>query len=229
MDLKVLSTVQSRFRMIVKTFRWKSAQCLKNINPVYQNYISYPFEWYHILAVYSSGSPFLQVLLLVYRYSVEHSSNIIGEAKILFSFHHETRVPERVSDGTNTWNCSVAHWPEFQHHFPCDLVPQCREGQDEAKCPYASPECNDGYLHVNGSCYQVTQSLWSVCPVPLPPLSPVPSRPAKSEHSHAPVSDHARSHSSTLPSLLPLLPPGSCNTHSCLNRFSLLLFSATSS
>ena len=63
---------------------------------------------------------------------------------------------------------------------------------------------------------------------PPPPLSPVPSRPAKSEHSHAPVSDHARSHSSTLPSLLPPLPPGSCNTHSCLNRFSLL-FSATSS
>ena len=164
--------------MIVKTFRWKSAQCLKNINPVYQNYISYPFEWYHILAVYSSGSPFLQVLLLVYRYSVEHSSNIIGEAKILFSFHHETRVPERVSDGTNTWNCSVAHWPEFQHHFPCDLVPQCREGQDEAKCPYASPECNDGYLHVNGSCYQVTQSLWSVCPLPLPYPPPPPALPS---------------------------------------------------
>jgi len=178
--------------------------------------------------VYSSGSPFLQVLLLVYRDSVKPSSNITGEAKILFSFHHETRVPKRVSDGTNTWNCSVAHWPEFQHHFLCDLVPHCRERQDEAKCPYASPECNDGYLHVNGSCYQVTQSLWSVCPVPLPPLSPVPSRPAKSEHSHAPVSDHARSHSSTLPSLLPPLPPGSCNTHSCLNRFSLL-FSATSS
>ena len=59
---------------------------------------------------------------------------------------------------------------------------------------------------------------------PPPPLSPVPSWLAKSEHSHAPVSDHTRSHSSTLPSLLPPLPPGSCNTHSCLNRFSLLLF-----
>ena len=116
--------------------------------------------------MYSSTGPFLQVLPPVYRFSVEPSSNVIGEAQILFSFHHETRVPERVSDGTNTWNCSVAHWPEFQHHFPCDLVPQCREGQDEAECPYAGPECNDGYLHVNGSCYQVVQSLCSVCPLP---------------------------------------------------------------
>ena len=170
MDFKVLSTAQSRFRMIVKTFRWKSAQCLKNISPVYQNYISYPFEWYHILAVYSAGSPFLQVLLLVFRDSVEPSSNITGEAKILFSFHHETRVPERVSDGTNTWNCSVAHWPEFQHHFLCDLVPHCNERQDEANCP--NPECNDGYLHVNGSCYQVTQSFWILFPLPLTPPSP---------------------------------------------------------
>ena len=205
--------------MIVKTFRWKSAQCLKNINPVYQNYMSYPFEWYHILAVYSSGSPFLQVLLLVYRYSVEHSSNIIGEAKILFSFHHETRVPERVSDGTNTWNCSVAHWPEFQHHFPCDLVPQCREGQDEAKCPYASPECNDGYLHVNGSCYQVTQSLWSVCPLPLPypppprsPQSP-PGQRSPNILMHQSLTTLGHTHLHCPPSSLPSLPAHVTHTH----------------
>ena len=85
-----------------------------------------------------------------------------GHVEIIFSFHNETRVPERASDGTNTWNCSVPHWPEFQHHLFCDLIPQCRNGQDEASCPYASPECDDGYLHVNGSCYQVTQMLWSM-------------------------------------------------------------------
>ena len=171
-----MSTAQNRFRMIVKTCRWKSVQCLKNINPFIRTrsviLLNGTIFW-----LCTSGSPFLQVLLLVYRDSVKPSSNITGEAKILFSFHHETRVPERVSDGTNTWNCSAAHWPEFQHHFLCDLVPHCNERQDEAKCPYASPECNAGYLHVNGSCYQVTQSLWSVCPVPLPPPPHSPRSP----------------------------------------------------
>ena len=68
-----------------------------------------------------------------------------------FSFHNLTAPPEQLPDGT--WNCSVKHWLDFQQHFPCDLVPQCAGGEDEARCPYTSDRCGPGNIDVGGRCY----------------------------------------------------------------------------
>jgi hypothetical protein len=34
------------------------------------------------------------------------------------------------------WNCSVPHWSDLKHHFPCNLQKNCEEGEDEVDCPY---------------------------------------------------------------------------------------------
>ena len=68
-----------------------------------------------------------------------------------FSFHNLTARPERLPGGS--WNCSVRHWPDFRHHFPCDLVPQCAGGEDEARCPYTTRRCGEGRLQAGGRCY----------------------------------------------------------------------------
>ena len=68
-----------------------------------------------------------------------------------FSFHNLTARPERLPDGT--WNCSVKHWRDFQQHFPCDLVPQCAGGEDEARCSYTTERCGPGKIDVGGRCY----------------------------------------------------------------------------
>jgi hypothetical protein len=34
------------------------------------------------------------------------------------------------------WNCSVPHWSDLKHHFPCNLQKNCEEGEDEVHCPY---------------------------------------------------------------------------------------------
>ena len=54
---------------------------------------------------------------------------------------------------TGCGNCSVKHWLDFQQHFPCDLVPQCAGGEDEARCPYTSDRCGPGNIDVGGRCY----------------------------------------------------------------------------
>ncbi|KAK7495131.1 hypothetical protein BaRGS_00013541, partial [Batillaria attramentaria] len=54
--------------------------------------------------------------------------------KLLFSFHNQSALPERLPDGK--WNCSVPHWGDFQQHFLCTLEPECAEGQDDVICPW---------------------------------------------------------------------------------------------
>ena len=71
--------------------------------------------------------------------------------RLQFSFYPRSARPFRLPDGT--WNCSVADWPDFRHHFPCNLQAECARGEDEEQCPYNSPHCGRGRLSVGGRCY----------------------------------------------------------------------------
>lgn len=71
--------------------------------------------------------------------------------RLQFSFYPRSARPFRLPDGT--WNCSVANWPDFRHHFPCNLHADCARGEDEEQCPYNSPRCGRGRLSVGGRCY----------------------------------------------------------------------------
>ncbi|KAK7488828.1 hypothetical protein BaRGS_00019963 [Batillaria attramentaria] len=68
-----------------------------------------------------------------------------------FSFHNHTSVPQQLPGGQ--WNCSVPYWDDFRHHFPCDLVAQCVDNEDEAACPYSSRQCGPGFLEGGGGCH----------------------------------------------------------------------------
>ncbi|KAL8595478.1 hypothetical protein ACOMHN_024177 [Nucella lapillus] len=81
--------------------------------------------------------------------SDEHSQN--ESVNVVFSFHKEDEVPVQSLDGL--WDCSVPYWPQFQHHFPCDLQQQCKMGEDESKCFYSSNKCGSRLITLKGSCY----------------------------------------------------------------------------
>lgn len=89
-------------------------------------------------------------ILTVFFSAVGNSMSIRG-FKIQFSFYPRSARPLRLPDGT--WNCSVANWPDFRHHFPCNLQAECARGEDEEQCPYTSPRCGRGRLSVGGRCY----------------------------------------------------------------------------
>ena len=71
--------------------------------------------------------------------------------RLQFSFYPRSARPLRLPDGT--WNCSVANWPDFRHHFPCNLHAECARGEDEEQCPYTSDLCGPGRLTIGGRCY----------------------------------------------------------------------------
>ena len=89
-------------------------------------------------------------LLIVFFSAVGNSMSIRG-FKIQFSFYPRSARPLRLPDGT--WNCSVANWPDFRHHFPCNLHAECARGEDEEQCPYTSDLCGPGLLTIGGRCY----------------------------------------------------------------------------
>lgn len=72
--------------------------------------------------------------------------------RLHFSFHNGSATPEQFPDGK--WNCSVPYWRDFRYHFPCDLEPECRGGEDEADCPYTTDLCGPGLVSAAGGCYQ---------------------------------------------------------------------------
>ena len=60
--------------------------------------------------------------------------------EILYSFHPESRVPQRLSSGM--YNCSVHDYWRFQQHLHCNIKVECEDGRDEtADCPVSSPAC----------------------------------------------------------------------------------------
>ena len=72
--------------------------------------------------------------------------------RLLYSFHNHGETPELLADGT--WNCSVTFWASVQDHFPCNLVSECVEGEDEKDCSYSSPVCEADEFFLGHSCYK---------------------------------------------------------------------------
>ena len=95
-------------------------------------------------------------LLTFFFYGWGNSSSFTG-FKIQFSFYPRSARPLQLPDGT--WNCSVANWPDFRHHFPCNLHADCARGEDEEQCPYTSDLCGPGLLTIVGRCYSYT---WNI-------------------------------------------------------------------
>ena len=72
--------------------------------------------------------------------------------KLLFSFHPEHTVPEKLISGL--YNCSVDYYWRFQQHLDCNLKVECEDGRDEAgHCPFSSPAC-DGWVASGYKCYK---------------------------------------------------------------------------
>ena len=67
--------------------------------------------------------------------------------------HHavqRSQILQRLASGQ--WNCSVPHWPLFQHHVSCNLDTECAGGEDESHCPYTG-HCGQGRLTIADRCY----------------------------------------------------------------------------
>ena len=72
--------------------------------------------------------------------------------KIIFSFHLEDSVPQRLSN--TLYNCSVDDYWKFQQHLDCNLKVECEDGRDEAgHCPFSSPACQ-GLVASHNKCYR---------------------------------------------------------------------------
>ena len=95
-------------------------------------------------------------LLTLFFYSWGNRSSFTG-FKIQFSFYPRSARPLRLPDGT--WNCPVGDWPDFRHHFPCNLHADCARGEDEEQCPYTTDLCGPGLLTIGGRCYSYT---WNI-------------------------------------------------------------------
>ena len=82
--------------------------------------------------------------------------------KLLFSFHPEHKVPQRLS--SSLYNCSVDYYPRFRMHLDCNIDIECEDGRDESgHCPYSSPAC-DGWVASYQKCYRRFKSesyIWS--------------------------------------------------------------------
>ena len=75
--------------------------------------------------------------------------------KVLFSFHPEHRVPQRLSSGL--FNCSTEDYWRFQQHLDCNIQVDCEDERDEAgHCPYSSPACN-GWVSAQNKCFRLFQ------------------------------------------------------------------------
>ncbi|KAK7461211.1 hypothetical protein BaRGS_00038746, partial [Batillaria attramentaria] len=72
--------------------------------------------------------------------------------KLLYSIHNVTQAPQILDNGM--WNCSAENYPSFAEHVKCNLVTECRDGEDEKACPYTSHACGSGLIDVGGKCYK---------------------------------------------------------------------------
>ena len=70
-----------------------------------------------------------------------------------------SEIPEQFSS-SNTWNCSVPHWPRFQRHFRCNMRQECVSGEDEVQCPY-SP-CSHGGVRLGRHCYFLAETYTAI-------------------------------------------------------------------
>ena len=70
--------------------------------------------------------------------------------RLHFSIHNESATLNNVT--SVLWNCSVPYFNDFRLHFPCDMVPQCVDREDEVHCPYTTDTCGPGFVTLGGRC-----------------------------------------------------------------------------
>ncbi|XP_025079777.1 uncharacterized protein LOC112555558 [Pomacea canaliculata] len=134
-DIDSVYTCLSRFPDHL-TFRTKSS---------YREYSICSLEMNRDLAFYPGE------MLMEYKvYSMSYG----GHFKIMFSFHHVSALPVKLSDGR--WNCSAVRWEDMQHHFPCNFTCECVGGEDEAGCWSGDGTCSAGQIEVDGRCFTFT-------------------------------------------------------------------------
>ena len=71
--------------------------------------------------------------------------------RLYFSIHKESATLTNIKPGV-LWNCSVPYFNDFRLHFPCDMIPQCADKEDEAHCPYTTDTCGLGFVTLGGRC-----------------------------------------------------------------------------
>eukprot|EP00745_Piridium_sociabile_P019000 TRINITY_DN28737_c1_g1_i9.p1 TRINITY_DN28737_c1_g1~~TRINITY_DN28737_c1_g1_i9.p1 ORF type:complete len:140 (+),score=23.68 TRINITY_DN28737_c1_g1_i9:56-421(+) len=68
-----------------------------------------------------------------------------------FSSLSENNQPPVLLGGQ--FNCSVAHYSQFQDHLHCNLKPECEDGRDETEhCPFSGPGCH-GLVATRDKCF----------------------------------------------------------------------------
>ena len=73
--------------------------------------------------------------------------------KLQYSFHEYPARIDFISD-LDKFDCSGRYWPQFRHHFPCNLETNCVGGEDETECPYTSMQtCGQDHQAVAGFCF----------------------------------------------------------------------------
>ena len=70
--------------------------------------------------------------------------------RLHFSIHKQSAIITNATD--LSWNCSVPYFNDFRLHFPCDMVPQCVDREDEVHCPYTTDTCGPGFVTLGGRC-----------------------------------------------------------------------------
>ena len=89
---------------------------------------------------------------LVWEFYVARDYYTRESIKLLFSYHHQTKTPQRLSSGL--YNCSVEFYWRFDQHLHCNMKVECEDGRDETGlCPFSSPAC-DGWVASRNKCYR---------------------------------------------------------------------------
>ena len=71
--------------------------------------------------------------------------------RLHFSIHKESAIIPSPTD--LFWNCSVPYFNDFRLHFPCDMIPQCEDKEDEVPCPYTTDTCGVGFVTLGDRCF----------------------------------------------------------------------------
>ena len=69
-----------------------------------------------------------------------------------FRLHFSIHKVSATLDYALGFNCSVPYFNDFRLHFPCDMVPQCVDREDEVHCPYTTDTCGPGFVTLGGRC-----------------------------------------------------------------------------
>ena len=69
-----------------------------------------------------------------------------------FRLHFSIHKVSATLDYALGFNCSVPYFNDFRLHFPCDMIPQCVDREDEVHCPYTTDTCGPGFVTLGGRC-----------------------------------------------------------------------------